>query len=169
MRLVGELMGHGGELGEIQFAGRPQISAMPKTMNEEDSAPRIRYFTPASSDWSTVALKTDEHVKRDGDEFDGHEQHREVVGRGGEQHAGQREQNQRIIFRHAAGGERSENSAAMNNTKIAATIKKRLKNRDRRVVDEHAVERGAELAATTIAAQARDQQQRPARRWRRNR
>ena len=33
----------------------PQISAMPKTMNADDSAPRIRYFTPASSDTSRRA------------------------------------------------------------------------------------------------------------------
>ena len=42
---------------------------------------------------------------------------------------------------------RSENSAAMNNTSMAATRKNRLKNNGQRVFDERAVERGAECAA----------------------
>ncbi len=77
---------------------------MPNTMNADDSAPRIRYFTPASSDCDFAALKTDENVKRDGDEFDGNEQHRKVIGRRGEQHSRQREDDERIVFRDAAGG-----------------------------------------------------------------
>ena len=35
----------------------PHTSAMPYTMNADDSAPRIRYFTPASSDATLPRVK----------------------------------------------------------------------------------------------------------------
>ena len=52
---------------------------------------------------------------------------------------------------------RSENSAAMNSTRMAATMKKRLKNSGQPVVDEHAVEGGAALQRRRRSG--RDQQQ----------
>ena len=69
-------------------------------MNADDSAPRIRYFTPASSDRDPAALKARQHVERDGDQFDGNKQHREIVRRRGEQHSRQRKNDQRIILRN---------------------------------------------------------------------
>ena len=63
----------------------------------------IRYFTPASSEVTPATLETGQHVERDGDQLKRHEQQGEVVRRGGEQHARQRKESQRIELGNAGG------------------------------------------------------------------
>ena len=130
---------------------------MPNTMNAEDSAPRIRYFTPASSDTSRLRWKLVEDIKCDGDEFDGNEQHREIIGRRGEQHSRQRKDDERIIFRDARGdavGKFRGHEQHQNGGDEEEAFEKQ----GQRVFDEHAVEGRAGQAANAVAAQA-DQQQ----------
>src|SRR5436190_1429046 len=45
--------------------------------------------------------ETGQHVEGHGDEFERNEQHREVIGRGGEHHPGERKKNERIILGNA--------------------------------------------------------------------
>ena len=49
------------------------------------------------------ALKTRQHVKCDGNQFDGNKEHHKIVGRRRKQHSRQRENDERIVFTDACG------------------------------------------------------------------
>jgi hypothetical protein len=69
-------------------------------MKAEDNAPD-QIFHACFKRRQAAALKARQHVKRHGDEFDGDEQQREIIGRRREHHPRQREDDQAVILRHA--------------------------------------------------------------------
>jgi hypothetical protein len=89
------------EFVEVQFAGRSpnQRDAEHEKRRRQRAENQVFHARLKRRDFP--ALKTDEDIKRDGDEFDGNEQHHEIVGRRGKQHSRQREHDERIVFGNA--------------------------------------------------------------------
>ena len=149
-----KLRRNGGEFGEIQFAGRSPDQRDAEHHERRRQRAEDQIFHARFERHEPAALKTDQDVKRDRDEFDGNEQHREIVRRRGKQHSRQREHDERIIFadaRRDAVGKFHRHEQHEN----GRDEEKAFEEQRQRVFDEHAVEGRAGKLQTAVAAQAR--------------
>ncbi len=99
----GRLADEAGDAIEVEVAGHTEDEGDSEDEEGGGEGAEDEVFRARLEGYQAITLEADEDIESDRDEFDAHEQEGEIIGGGGGHHAGEGEELQRVIFRHAGG------------------------------------------------------------------